>query len=335
MGIFKNSEIRKQAWIYFGIIAFFSMVTGIWKGKGAGILVALCGACLCLVWRYFMKLHYQEIAVLSEQIDQILHGSEALSISICQEGELSILQSEIQKMMVRLMEQADSLEKDKVKMADAIADISHQLRTPLTAMNLNISLLSREDLSEERRIKLIRDIKNSLARIDWLIEALLKVSKIDAGTVQFRKDTLLVRDLVEKSVEPFLVRMELREIDFETEIDEETIQGDMAWNVEALGNLVKNCMEHTPSGGKIQIQARETLVFTEIVVRDTGEGFVKEDIPYLFERFYKGKNASPGSVGIGLALARSVIAAQNGTIIAENAPEGGARFVIRFYKGIL
>ena len=116
---------------------------------------------------------------------------------------------------------------------------------------------------------------------------------------------------------------------------DETCTGDLAWSAEALGNVLKNCMEHTPAGGIISVKAEETALYTQITVRDNGPGFVKEDIPHLFERFYRGKNAGADSVGIGLALARMIVAEQGGTVTADNPAEGGARFVIRFYKSVI
>ena len=232
-------------------------------------------------------------------------------------------------------EQADLLQKDKVRMSDAIVDISHQLRTPLTSMNLTVSMLSCEEVAKEKRLQLTHDLKKSLARIDWLIEALLKISKIDAGTAQFVSEPVLVKELIRKAAEPILVPMELKGQTMHVSAEGERYTGDIYWSVEALGNILKNCMEHTPVGGNIYIEARETAIFTEIAVRDDGEGFSEGDIPHLFERFYKGKNASADSVGIGLALARMIVVMQNGTVTAGNSRDGGAEFIIRFYKGVV
>ena len=116
---------------------------------------------------------------------------------------------------------------------------------------------------------------------------------------------------------------------------EASFAGDLPWTAEALGNILKNCMEHTPEGGTVTVTAEETPIFTRIVVRDTGPGFDPADIPHLFERFYRGSTAGSGSIGIGLAMSRMVIAAQNGTVTADNPTDGGARFTVRFYKSII
>ena len=239
-------------------------------------------------------------------------------------------------MTIRLREQSEALAADKVRLSGAIADISHQLRTPLTSMNLALSLLSADGLSDERRLRLTRELSKSLRRIDWLIEALLKISRIDAGTVTFRCDPIDVGELLRRAAEPLMITMELRgqELGVHTSGGEQYC-GDMQWSIEAIGNILKNCVEHTPAGGKIDIFACETALYTEIVVSDSGPGFAPEDIPHLFERFYRGKNADADSVGIGLALARTVISAQNGTVSAANGRNGGAVFTVRFYKNVI
>lgn len=171
--------------------------------------------------------------------------------------------------------------------------------------------------------------------MDWLIEALLKMAKLEAGTAAFRADKLFAFTLMQKALEPLRIPLELRDISLHMQAGQEAFTGDLLWSAEALGNVLKNCMEHTPDGGSITLRVRETALFTEITVQDTGKGFAAEDIPHLFERFYRGQNAGEESIGIGLALARMVMTRQNGTIQARNAPEGGALFTLRFYKSVV
>jgi len=170
-----------------------------------------------------------------------------------------------------------------------------------------------------------------LSRIDWLITTLLKISKLDAGTIQLNKENVLMKNLIMQSVEPLLVPIELRGLEIKVEAQGKFV-GDVKWTSEAIGNIVKNCMEHTPMGGTLQIQASENALYQEIIVEDTGCGIAPEDLPHIFERFYKGKNSSDKSFGIGLALARGIITAQNGTIKVENKKTNGAKFTLRFYK---
>jgi signal transduction histidine kinase len=274
---------------------------------------------------------YKRIQELSADINRILHEDIHISLEKYEEGELSILESEVQKMVVRLREQQQQLMADKMYLADAIADISHQIRTPLTSINLLLSFLSEPDITEEKRQKTVRELYELLSRIDWLVTTLLKISKLDAGTIQLKQEEIFMKELIKQSVEPLLIPIELRGQELHIVADGYFL-GDINWTSEAIGNIVKNCMEHTPVEGVLTISAKENTLYREIIIEDTGCGIAAEDLPHLFERFYKGKNSSDKSFGVGLALARSIIKAQNGTIKAENREVCGARFIIRFYK---
>ncbi len=331
MKLLRNKEVRKTLVIS---LLFALSVTGIaflfgWKialftgGVSGGFL---------LIQFLSLRQRYKKIGDLAGDIDRILHGNESVSLDCYAEGELGILQSEIAKMTVRLREQKDRLQADKIYLADSIADISHQIRTPLTSINLLVEMLSQPDIEEERRLRLTRDLYGLLGRIEWLITALLKISKLDAGTAQFNPEWVKNEILIQKALSPLLAPVELRGQTVEIEA-EGMFYGDLSWTCEALGNIIKNCMEHTPDGGKIKIKATESGIFTEITVRDTGPGIAPEDLPRIFERFYKGKNSDESSFGIGLALARMIAVRQNGTLKAENPPGGGAKFTLRFYKG--
>jgi signal transduction histidine kinase len=281
------------------------------------------------VW--FVHRRYHEIAELSRSLDRILHGQDQL-LDDSAEGELAILRSELRKMTVRLRDDADLLQKDKQELTRALADVSHQLRTPLTSMNLTLSLLAGE-ADEARRLRLTRELKRSLERIDWLVETLLKLSKLDAGVVRFEPAPLTAAALVDRALRPLRIPMELKAQELVLDLGDAALTADPAWTAEALGNVVKNCVEHTPEGGTVTVSARQTPIFTELTVSDTGPGIDPEDLPRLFERFYRGRHAGENSIGIGLALARQIAAAQNGTLQAANNPGGGARFTFRFYVG--
>ncbi|MBR5731510.1 MAG: HAMP domain-containing histidine kinase [Firmicutes bacterium] len=344
MELLRNREIRAQLIISAVLTVLFAAAAVIAvsiaavssiAGTVAGILVLILGIALTAVQFAFLRKRYALLTDMSSSIDRILHGQESVFEGASDEGELAILQSEIQKMTVRLREQADMLVSEKVRLSDAIADMFHQMRTPITSMKLQLSLLDSDDLSGERRLELTRSLKTQVERLQWLTETLLKMSKIDAGTAGFRKDPVSVKALIDKAAGPFLIPMELRDQRLVIQAGGESFSGDLAWTAEALGNLIKNCMEHTPAGGSVTVSALETALYTQITVTDTGSGFAPEDIPYLFERFYRGSNATDESIGIGLALSRAIISGQGGTITAENAPDGGARFIIRFYKSVV
>ena len=334
MKFFRNPEIaRALLWVI--LLGAALVAVGLLISVACGIYCAFAYTLLAVVFFVITHQRYQKIAQLAEQIDRILHNNEDFDFERYQEGELAVLASEVEKMTVRLKEQTDALRKDKIYLTDAIADISHQLRTPLTSLNLIASLLRDPALEEEKHAQLVREFEMLLTRIDWLVSTLLKMSKIDAGTAKFSRTSLSVRDLVQNALEPFDVLMELREQHLELHIGDEQFIGDGAWTTEAVGNIVKNCIEHTPVGGILTICAVENAIYTEIVIQDNGPGIDKEDLPHLFERFYKGKYSGEQNVGIGLALARMIITAQNGIIQAENRKQGGAQFTIRFFKGIV
>ena len=332
MGFFRNPEIKKALIVY---IIVFAMIVSV--SFYFGLKTVLFSVAVCLI---YMLLHffitykrYKSINELSYEIDKILHGSESLDLQKYSEGELSVLHNEIHKMTVRLNEQAENLKKDKIYLADSIADISHQIRTPLTSMNLIATFLSEENLDDDRRITLTKELFSLLSKIDWLINSLLKISKLDAGTIKFSNERINLFKLIKKSAEPIEIPLDLRNQSLVINSDKnESFYGDLNWTVEAVENILKNCMEHTEEGGTITVNLSETPIFSEIVISDNGKGIDKEDLPNLFKRFYKGKNSSSSSVGIGLALAKMIVVSQNGVIKAENNKDKGARFIIRFYK---
>lgn len=334
MKIIRNPELKRELLIDLAITIVAALI-GFLIRPICGILALAVGLLLSGAHIAFAIQRYRQMEALAQRLDRILHGQDRVLIEDAAEGELSILNSELQKMTTRLQEQANQLSEDKQQLTEAIQDIFHQIRTPLTSMNLLVSMLGEEDLPYDRRLSMTHELRRQLERVQWLVETLLKLSKIDAGTAQFRSDLVSVAELIEKAAQPLRIPMELREQSFTVHTTGEHFMGDLNWTTEALGNILKNCMEHTPVGGEITVTAEETALFTEIVVEDNGPGISKEDLPYLFDRFYKGAGSSDDSVGIGLALSRSIIAAQNGTIKAENAPTGGARFTIRFYKSVI
>lgn len=326
-----NPELKQELLIY-GLLALAFGALGLlispWAGL-PGFGAGLAGG--ALHW-FFQHRRYNEIAALSRSLDRVLHGQDQL-LEDNAEGELAILRSEIAKMTLRLKESADRTQAEKLELSRAMADISHQLRTPLTSMNLTASLLAREGGDGARRLRLTRELKRSLERIDWLVETLLKLSRLDAGVVVFEPETLSAAALTERALRNLRIPMELKGQELVLDLGDASLSADPAWTAEALGNILKNCVEHTPAGGTITVRARQTPVFTELTVTDTGPGIDPEDLPRLFERFYRGRHADENSVGIGLALARQILAAQNATVRAANHSAGGAQFTLRFYVG--
>lgn len=331
INLLRNPEIRKTL-IAFSTFAAPAVISAyLWHIHFGNFTLILC---LILLNIFLISTYkrYKKISLLSSEINRILHGDNKIILNEFSEGELGILQSEIYKMTVRLREYSQKLKEDKIYLANSLADISHQIRTPLTSINLLVSFLSEPDISEERRLKLTHELYELLSRIDLLITVLLKISKLDAGTIEFKKEKIPLKELIDKAISPLLVPIELKEQTIAIEASG-NLEGDILWTSEALGNIIKNCTEHTPLKGKIKISASENALYSEIIISDNGSGISEEDLPHIFERFYKGKTAGDKGFGIGLSLSRMIINSQGGHIKAENNKGAGTVFTIRFYKG--
>ena len=331
MRLLKNKEVR-GALLWQLSVAVIACSLCFWFDLRAGLTAVVLSMLLMMIYCIGTYKRYRRIASLAADVNHVLHGDSSIDFDNYSEGELSILHSEIYKMTIRLREQQQTLTREKAHLADSIADISHQIRTPLTSINLLIGLLSEPKLTDARRQQLIHELYELLSRIDWLITTLLKISRLDAGTVQFKQEQVSLEELIKKSCVTLLIPMELRGQELLIHADG-AFHGDFSWTCEAIGNIVKNCMEHTPEGGRIEIDAAENALYSEIIIKDNGTGISPEDLPHIFERFYKGKDSDGKSFGIGLALSRMIITGQGGTVKAENRKPAGAMFTIRFYKG--
>ncbi len=229
---------------------------------------------------------------------------------------------------------SEEAKKDKLYLADSLADISHQLKTPLTSMMIITEVLQNEQ-DAEKRAGFIKIIEEQLTKMKWLITTLLKLSKIDADTADFIFKELNCKDIIVASLKPFALQTEIRQIKINTDIEPFLFMGDENWSIEAFENIIKNCLEHTEDGGALNITANTTNVYNEVVISDNGCGIAKEDLPHIFERFYHGKNSSAESVGIGLALSKAVFAKENADISVESQEGIGTKFIIRFYKFVV
>ena len=335
MAFFRNKEMKRFATV-LSILTILGSAAGFMINFVSGLLIFVLCTALCILFFIFTRRRYNALAELCEQIDLVLHGQQALNIGLYTEGELSILRSEIHKMTVRLREQADQLRQDKLSLSNSMADITHQLRTPMTSIHMIVSFLGEAQLPSERRLELVSELRTLLLRIDWLVTTLLKLSKLDAGTVVFQSDRIAVAALLERAMEPFLIPLELHDISVEVHGDAHCyFTGDLPWSAEALGNIIKNCMEHCEDGGAIHIDYSQNALFTQIEISDSGEGISPEDLPHIFERFYQGKHARELNFGIGLALCRTILSFQNATIKASNNAQGGACFTIKFYHQVI
>jgi signal transduction histidine kinase len=333
--MFRNREIQLFS-LVMASISLIAATAAAFISQSAVVLVLSTAFLLIGCSLLFTRLRYREIARLSQYLRKINTGNYSLDIRDNQEGELSILKNDIYKVTLMLTEQSTLWQQEKLRLTDVIADISHQLKTPLTSMLVMADLLSDSKLPEAKRSEFTHKIVLQLERIDWLVSSLLKLSKIDAGTAVFKKELVRVPELLEKAIEPLLIPMDIKEQSISLKGEESvSFIGDLKWSQEAFINILKNCVEHTPAGGSIDVSYTENALFTEIVIADNGSGIPKEDLPYIFKRFYKGKNAGDDSVGIGLAMAHSIISSQNGIIEVKSQEGEGTKFTIKLYKQII
>ncbi len=276
-----------------------------------------------LLWR---KRDIARIHVLTEYLEKVNTGSVGVLLQFG-EDEFSKLQDEIYKTVTELYQARDAALKAKNHFAENLYNIAHQMKTPMTSISLAAQMMY-----EKPSVKHLEQIRQQISRLSHLEEALLLLSRIDAGTLTLeRKDVdvytilMLAADNLQELFSAAKVSIQI------PEAEEMVIYADLDWTMEAMMNLMKNCMEHTPSGGTVYCDYEQNPLYTQIRIWDTGAGFAKEDIPHLFERFFRGRQAEKGGIGIGLALSKAIIEKQNGTISARNLVEGGACYEVRFY----
>ncbi len=335
---------RFVAFLGIGAAATVACCAGAWLQAGltAAAWTAACGVALLALYAATTALRYRRIAQLSERLDRALSGERDVSFRGMGEGELAILASQLDKTVTRLVVANEELEAEKRALADALADISHQLRTPLTSLGIELELMRKAAATPEEAQR-VRDCGRMLEQLQWLVSSLLKLARLDAGVVRLERHRVDVSALVTAAQEPLAVAADLAGVAFLAKVDPGcSFMGDAAWTREALTNVLKNCVEHTPAGGTVSITAREDAVACRIRVEDTGPGIAEKDLPHVFERFYHGTSnparrdedtCNPSGVGIGLSLSRALLVAQGAQITASNAsPTGGARFDLVFPK---
>lgn len=302
--------------------------------KICALIVFAAGTAAVGVLYHYSKKRFDRLNELNSYLDRVCSGDFAFNIQNNTEGEISVLQNNLHKVIRMLSSSNERLEKDKVFLADSLADISHQLKTPLTSMTVITDLL-KDETDPEKQKEFVSIIESQCERMTWLVSTLLKLSKLDAGTADFNITQINSALLIKKSLEPFMIIAELKNITIENRCGSFDFNADMAWSAEAFQNIIKNCIEHTGENGTITVSAQEYPVYYEFAVQDNGSGIPPEDLPYIFERFYHGKTSSKESVGIGLALAKAVFENQKAEISAESALGEGTKFTIKFYKTVI
>ncbi len=300
------------------------------------VIVTVFSAALFVLYELALSKRRDQVMTLCDEIDRILRNDDRISFDEFQEGELSVLAAEIHKMTIRLREQNTALLREKQFSREALEDISHQLRTPLTSVMMILGLMRSSGLTDENRREYLSDLYELLARMKWLIETMLSLSRIEADAAKFAKETVPIRKLITQSVDAVSVTAELKGVDITAEIEGEPVfAGDLHYTSEAVVNLLKNAIEHTPSGGNVTIFAKGNNMLTSITITDSGEGIPEQELPHIFERFYRSSEYTKNGFGIGLSFAQKVITAQEGSLRASNCKPNGAKFEIHFYKTVI
>lgn len=297
-------------------------------------LVIIFGTVSLGIYLIYVITQEKKIAEINEYIKQINNKNYILKIEENDNGELSKLRNELYKTTVLLKETAEISEKEKESLSTAIADISHQLKTPLTSIRIMLdNIQDNPDMEKAVRDDFLADISKQIDWISSLVISLLKIAKFDAGTIKMENNEINAKNLIDNIVSNLAILIESKNIEIITNVDENaTFIADYKWQQEALTNILKNAIEHSKQNSRIYITVENTSLFLKIIIKDEGSGIDKEDLKHIFQRFYKTKNSSENSIGIGLPLAKAIIEQSNGYIKVETKYGEGTSFEVKYIK---
>ena len=290
----------------------------------------------CLVYLTIIinndKMKEKEINEVIKIIEEINNKNYSFKMKDINEEDLSLLKNEIYKTTIMLNEISEISKKDKKELEESLEDISHQLKTPLTSILIMIdTLLDDEDMDQNTREDFLRNMKREVMNINFLVKSILKLSRLDTNTVKFISKKESVKEIINEAILNVSLLSDLKNVKIETNLSDSFITCDYKWQIEALTNILKNSIEHSYENNKVLIESSENNAYVKITIKDFGSGIAKEDINHIFERFYKGKDSDYDSIGIGLALSKSIIEKQNGKISVESSDDG-TTFTIKYFK---
>ena len=286
-----------------------------------------------IIFTIYEKDKDKELKEITKYIEEINRKNYSLKIDGISEDELSILKNEIYKTTIMLKESAENSKKDKIELKKSLEDISHQIKTPLTSILIILdNLIDNPNMDESTRYEFIRDVKREVVNINFLIQAILKLSSLESNTVSYIKEKNNMNTILESAIKNVSTLCDLKNVEIELK-DKPDIElvCDSKWQIEALTNILKNCIEHSKSGGKVIISCENNNAYIQLVIKDFGDGISKKDLPHIFERFYKGENSTPDSIGIGLALSKAIIEQDNGKIDVKS-DNNGTQFIIKYFR---
>lgn len=291
---------------------------------------------ICLVYLTIIinndKKKDKEINEVIKIIEEINNKNYSFKMKDINEEDLSLLKNEIYKTTIMLNEISEISKKDKKELEESLEDISHQLKTPLTSILIMIdTLLDDEDMDQNTREDFLRNMKREVMNINFLVKSILKLSRLDTNTVKFISKKESVKEIINEAILNVSLLSDLKNVKIETNLSDSFITCDYKWQIEALTNILKNSIEHSYENNKVLIESSENNAYIKITIKDFGSGIAKEDINHIFERFYKGKDSDYDSIGIGLALSKSIIEKQNGKISVESSDDG-TTFTIKYFK---
>lgn len=298
------------------------------------IIIITFDSLIILIFYLYDKNKSKKIKEITKMISKINNRQFDIDINDFNEGELSILKNEISKTTIMLRQVADNSVKDKLNLKDSLGDISHQLKTPLTSITIMIdNILDSPDMNEKTRKKFLINIKREILNINFLVMSLLKLSKFDANVVKFNKESVYLKDIIIESIKNVSMIKELKNITIKVSGDDNIkLLCDFKWQVESITNILKNSIEHTSEYGTVEVNYSENKLYTRILIKDNGKGIDSGDLPHIFDRFYKGKNGSDDSFGIGLSLSKTIIEKEGGSITVKSTPNIGTIFTIKYLK---
>lgn len=298
------------------------------------IIIITFDSLIILIFYLYDKNKSKKIKEITKMISKINNRQFDIDINDFNEGELSILKNEISKTTIMLRQVADNSVKDKLNLKDSLGDISHQLKTPLTSITIMIdNILDNPDMDEKIRKKFLINIKREILNINFLVMSLLKLSKFDANVVKFNKESVYLKDIIIESIKNVSMIKELKNITIKVSGDDNIkLLCDFKWQVESITNILKNSIEHTSEYGTVEVNYSENKLYTRILIKDNGKGINSDDLPHIFDRFYKGKNGSDDSFGIGLSLSKTIIEKEGGSITVKSTPNIGTIFTIKYLK---
>lgn len=298
------------------------------------IIIITFDSLIILIFYLYDKNKSKKIKEITKMISKINNRQFDIDINDFNEGELSIHKNEISKTITMLRQVADNSVKDKLNLKDSLGDISHQLKTPLTSITIMIdNILDSPDMDEKTRKKFLINIKREILNINFLVMSLLKLSKFDANVVKFNKESVYLKDIIIESIKNVSMIKELKNITIKVSGDDNIkLLCDFKWQVESITNILKNSIEHTSEYGTVEVNYSENKLYTRILIKDNGKGINSDDLPHIFDRFYKGENGSDDSFGIGLSLSKTIIEKEGGSITVKSTPNIGTIFTIKYLK---